>query len=142
MNCLTYNDEFIKWFHEFSVTTNVRIFRKNEFVYLFLCTVNVNNNNHFRRKNSSSQNWWNYLMNSLVTFFMPEFEFQNQGWFTRQSWRSIDRPGFGRVLWWFVEPGHNWSSYTLRPQFLGLCQRGKYYYTIITNSSDGFTKFL
>ena len=30
-----------RWFHEFSVITNLQIFQKTEFVYLFLCTVNV-----------------------------------------------------------------------------------------------------
>ena len=36
--------EFIRWFHEFPVlTTNLRIFRETEFVYLFLCTVNDSN---------------------------------------------------------------------------------------------------
>ena len=35
------NVEFIRWCHEFSVSTNLRIFRETEFVYLFLCTVNV-----------------------------------------------------------------------------------------------------
>ena len=39
---------FIRWFHEFSVTTNPRIFQETEFVYLSLCTINVNNNIHFR----------------------------------------------------------------------------------------------
>ena len=41
---------FIRWFHEFSVTTNLQIFRETEFVYLFLCTDNDNNNIHFRWK--------------------------------------------------------------------------------------------
>ena len=40
--------EFITWFHELSVTTNLQIFQETEFVYLFLCTVNVKNNIHFR----------------------------------------------------------------------------------------------
>ena len=45
----TSNDiEFIRWFHEFSVTKNLRIFQETEFIYLFLCTVNVNNNIQFR----------------------------------------------------------------------------------------------
>ena len=35
-------NKFIRWFHKFSVTTNLRIFQETEFVYLFLCTVNVN----------------------------------------------------------------------------------------------------
>ena len=42
------SNEFIRWFHEFSVTTNLRMFCEVEFVYLFLFTVNVNNNIHFR----------------------------------------------------------------------------------------------
>ena len=29
--------DFIRWFHEFSVTTNLQIFQEVEFVYLFLC---------------------------------------------------------------------------------------------------------
>ena len=37
-------------FHEFSVTMNLRIFCETEFVYLFLCTVNVNKNIRFRWK--------------------------------------------------------------------------------------------
>ena len=42
--------EFIRWFHEFSVT-NLRIFQETEFlIYFFLCTINVNNNIHFRWK--------------------------------------------------------------------------------------------
>ena len=32
------NIEFIWWFHEFSVTMNLRIFQETDFVYLFLCT--------------------------------------------------------------------------------------------------------
>ena len=34
--------EFITWFHEISVTTNLQIFQETEFVYSFLilCTVN------------------------------------------------------------------------------------------------------
>ena len=39
--------EFITWFHEFSVNTNILIFQGTEFVYLFLCTVNINNNINF-----------------------------------------------------------------------------------------------
>ena len=35
------DNPFIRWFHEFSVTTNLQIFRETELVYLFLCTVNV-----------------------------------------------------------------------------------------------------
>ena len=47
------NNEFIRWFHDFSVTTNLRIFRETEFVLLFLCTVNVNSSNiPFRVKDS------------------------------------------------------------------------------------------
>ena len=42
--------EFIRWFHEFSVTMNLQ-FQETEFVYLFLFTVNVNSNIHFRWKN-------------------------------------------------------------------------------------------
>ena len=42
--------KFIKWFHEFFVTTNLRNCQDTEFVYLFLCTVNVNNNIHFHWK--------------------------------------------------------------------------------------------
>ena len=34
--------KFIMWFCEFSVTTNLQIFRDTEFVYLFLCNVCVN----------------------------------------------------------------------------------------------------
>ena len=52
--------EFIRWFDEFSVRTNLQFFRKIEFVYLFLCAVNVHNNIHFRRKllvDSYLQNW-------------------------------------------------------------------------------------
>ena len=30
-----------RWFHELSLTTNLRIFSETEFVYLFLCTVKV-----------------------------------------------------------------------------------------------------
>ena len=30
-------------------TTNIRFFRETEFVYLLLCTVNINNNIQFRR---------------------------------------------------------------------------------------------
>ena len=33
--------EFIRWFPEFSATTNLGIFCETEFVILFLCTVNV-----------------------------------------------------------------------------------------------------
>ena len=40
---ITYN-KFMRWFHEFSVTTNLRFFQETEFVYLFLCGTNVNNN--------------------------------------------------------------------------------------------------
>ena len=39
----TFNIEFIRWFHEFSVTTNLRFFQETKFVYLFLCNVDVNN---------------------------------------------------------------------------------------------------
>ena len=51
MNCagktflfLLINIEFIGWFHEFSVTTNLLIHQETEFV----CTKNVNNNIQFR----------------------------------------------------------------------------------------------
>ena len=50
MNCagktflfLLINIEFIRWFHEFYLTTNLLIFQETEFVCLFLCTKNVNN---------------------------------------------------------------------------------------------------
>ena len=33
-------NELTTCFHEFYVTTNQRIFRKNEFVYSYVCTVN------------------------------------------------------------------------------------------------------
>ena len=46
--------ELLIWFHEFSVTTNLRIFQENEFVYLFFCTVNVNNNGSNEKRNSLS----------------------------------------------------------------------------------------
>ena len=42
------DNPFIRWFHEFSVTTNLQIFRETEFVHLFLCTNNDNNDIHFR----------------------------------------------------------------------------------------------
>ena len=42
--------EFIRWFHEFSVTTNLLIFQETELVYLFLYTININNNIHFVEK--------------------------------------------------------------------------------------------
>ena len=42
--------KFVKWFYEFFVSTNLRNCQDTEFVYLFLCTVNVNNNIHFRWK--------------------------------------------------------------------------------------------
>ena len=42
--------EFIIWFHEFSVTTNLPIFQEHEFVYLFLCTNNVSNEFIFSEK--------------------------------------------------------------------------------------------
>ena len=42
--------EFIRWFHEFSVTTNLWIFQETELVYLFLYTININNNIHFVEK--------------------------------------------------------------------------------------------
>ena len=48
-----------------SVTTNLRIYQKTEFVYLFLCTNNVNNNIYFRWTNSQLQNSFNYLKNSI-----------------------------------------------------------------------------
>ena len=41
------SNEFIRWFHEFSVTTNLRMFCEVEFVYLF-SVVNVNNKIHFQ----------------------------------------------------------------------------------------------
>jgi hypothetical protein len=44
------NNEFIRWFHKFSVTTNLCIFHEIEFVYLLLCTVNINKNIRFQRK--------------------------------------------------------------------------------------------
>ena len=59
-----YYIEFTRWVHEFSVTTNLRIFQETEFVYLFLCTTNVNSNIHsswFSLKkfvDSWSQNSW------------------------------------------------------------------------------------
>ena len=62
------NIEFIRWFHECSVIMNLRIFEGTEFVWLFLCNVDVNNNIHFRSKkivDSWLQNSWNYRMNSI-----------------------------------------------------------------------------
>ena len=61
------DNRFIRWFHEFSVTTNLLIFCETEFVHLFLCTDN-DNNNIFAEKcvDSYLQNWYNYRMNSLV----------------------------------------------------------------------------
>ena len=44
-------NEFIRWFHEFSVTMNLQIVRETEFVCLILCTVNVNHEIQFRKKN-------------------------------------------------------------------------------------------
>ena len=40
--------EFIRWFHEFPVATNLRIFQETNSVYLSLCTFNVENNIHFQ----------------------------------------------------------------------------------------------
>jgi hypothetical protein len=51
--CKGKNIEFIRWFHEFSVTTNLRIFQETEFAYLILANANVNNNNHFHSLQNS-----------------------------------------------------------------------------------------
>ena len=51
-NQLTRINEFIRWFHDFSISMNLRIFRETEFVYLFSCTVNVNIYIHFLFKKS------------------------------------------------------------------------------------------
>ena len=37
-------NEFIRWFNEFSVATNLQILRETEFDNLFICAVNGNNN--------------------------------------------------------------------------------------------------
>ena len=58
--------EFIRWFHECSVITNLQSFQGT--VWLFLCNVDVNDNIYFRRKkivDSWLQNSWYYRMNSI-----------------------------------------------------------------------------
>ena len=39
--------EFVRWLHEFCLTTNLRIFPETKFVFLFLCTFDLNNNTCF-----------------------------------------------------------------------------------------------
>ena len=63
------HDELISSFHEFRnyETTNLHFFRETNFVYLFLCTMNVNNNIQFVDS-------WNHLMSRLQTSFFPFWE--------------------------------------------------------------------
>ena len=59
----------------------ILIFRKTEFVYLFLCTANVNNNIHFQKiiYRLVVPKLVNYLMNSIYIFFSRWFR-QNTPW--------------------------------------------------------------
>ena len=62
--------KFIRWFHKFSVTTNLRLFllKLSLFISSYVLLMWILSNIHFCITKSYLQNWCNYLMNSLLKF--------------------------------------------------------------------------
>ena len=64
---ITLYEMFIRWFHEFSVTTNLRIFRETEFFCLFLYTTGyVNNKTNFCTKKSYIRSYKSYKIGETM----------------------------------------------------------------------------